>query len=77
MDRGNWWIALIGGVVVFFGALAKTVTTLRRTARVFDVILGYEELGKQHPGVEERLTNLEEQVAELNRLLSQKEPGRP
>jgi hypothetical protein len=43
---------------------------LRKILRVADVILGYEDAQGHHPGLGERVGTLEDEVAELKRMVA-------
>jgi len=65
-DATEVWLVIIAAIGAFLTAVWKTWTNLRRLSRMVDEFLGYEE----HPGAVERIANLEDRIAELERLMS-------
>lgn len=62
----HWWPYIVAS----FGMIYAGWRSLRKVLRVADVILGYEDMQGHHPGMAERLTALEQRIADLERLMS-------
>jgi hypothetical protein len=70
-DAGEAWLLIAGAIGVAITAMVKTWRNLRRLSRMVDEFLGYEDdAGRHVPGLGERVTVLEEELADVKRLLA-------
>ena len=70
-EATEFWLILTAAAGALITAVWRTWKNLRRLSRMVDEFLGYEdEHGHHYPGLSERVGLLEEEVADLRRLLA-------
>ena len=70
-EATEFWLILTAAIGALITAVWRTWRNLRRLSRMVDEFLGYEdEQGHHYPGLSERVSLLEDEVADLRRLLA-------